>query len=75
MPNSCLICGHTKSKDKKVSMFHFPSQPSKKETWLRILNLTKHDLREHTCICSRHFLHGDPSNPPSLNIGKKFLSP
>ena len=75
MPNSCLNCGHTKGKDKKVSMFRFPSQPSKKETWLRILNLTKDDLREHTCICSRHFIHGDPFNPPSLNIGKKFLSP
>ena len=32
-------------------------------------------LREHSRICSRHFLHGDPNQLPSLEIGERFASP
>jgi len=39
------------------------------------LNLAEAEIGEHDRICSRHFLHGDPSNVPSLDIGKRFASP
>lgn len=33
------------------------------------------DVNEQTRICSRHFLHGDSSNIPVLDLGKCFASP
>lgn len=76
MPNSCVCCGRTKGKgDKKVSMFRFPADKEKRQKWLEALNLTEAEIGEHSRICSRHFLHGDPSNVPSLDIGKRFASP
>ena len=37
--------------------------------------MTEDVVREHTRICSRHFLHSDPSNLPVLDVGKRFASP
>ena len=56
-------------------MFRFPSDKAKRQRWLEALNLTEAEIGEHSRICSRHFLHGDPSNVPSLDIGKRFASP
>ena len=46
-----------KEKTKK-SLFLFPSQPNKKRERYgsRVLNLTKDGIREHSSICSRHFV-------------------
>lgn len=33
------------------------------------------DVSEQTHVCSRHFLHGDSSNIPVLDLGKCFASP
>ena len=56
-------------------MFRFPADKEKRQKWLEALNLTEAEISEHSRICSRHFLHGDPSNVPSLDIGKRFASP
>ena len=56
-------------------MFRFPANKIKRQQWLESLNLTEADIGEHSRICSRHFLHGDSSNVPSLDIGKRFASP
>ena len=56
-------------------MFRFPANKTKRQKWLEALNLTEAEIGEHSCICSRHFLHGDPSTIPSLDIGKCFASP
>lgn len=58
-----------------MSMFQFPADKTKRPKWLEALNLTEAEIGEHSRICSRHFLHGDPSNVPSLDIGKRFASP
>ena len=75
MPNSCICCGHVKRKENKVSMYHFPSDKAKRQLWLVALNLTESDITDHTCICSRHFLHGNSSNVLSFDLGRRFASP
>ena len=72
MPNTCIICGHVKGKDKCISVHRFPHEPSKRQEWLRALNITENDITGSSRICSRHFLHG---LTPSLHIGKRFSSP
>lgn len=39
------------------------------------LKLEPEDVKDHHCVCSRHFINGDTSNPPSLSLGRKFRSP
>lgn len=75
MPNSCICCGRIKGKGDKVSMFRLPADNTRRQQWLDALNLTEDDVNEHTRVCSRHFLHGDPSNTPALDLGKRFASP
>ena len=76
MPSTCVVCGHIKSKKRpKVAMHRFPANPEKRAQWLSAVGLIEDDIKEHTRICSRHFLHGDSSNPPSLSLGKRFASP
>ena len=75
MPNSCICCGRTKGKGDKVSMFRFPADEKKRKQWMETINLAEGNITEHSRVCSRHFLHGDPSNPPSLDLGKRFASP
>ena len=40
-----------------------------------MLGLTEDDITDNSRICSRHFLFGDTSIPPSLDLGKRFSSP
>ena len=75
MPNSCLLCGHVKKQNEKVSMFRFPADPKKKQQWLLSLNLTENDITEQSRVCSKHFLHGNSSNIPVRNLGRRFASP
>ena len=56
-------------------MFRFPADKRNRQRWLEALNLTEAEVGEHSRVCSRHFLHGDPSTVPSLDIGKRFASP
>ena len=73
MPNSCCICGLTKGKEKEISMFQFPSNETKCQSWLAASNMNPSEISEHSRVCSSHFLNGDSSNPPSLNLGRKFF--
>jgi len=76
MPGStCIVCGSTKKKGEKVSMFRIPAEPNRRKQWLEVLDINEADVHDHTRVCSRHFLHGDSSNLPSLNLGKRFASP
>ena len=75
MPNSCVCCGHVKGKGVKVAMFRLPMDKTRRQQWMNALNLTEEKVNEHTRVCSRHFLHGDSLNTPSLDFGKRFASP
>ena len=63
MPNTCIVCGHTKAKapceTKDVWMFRFPADQSRKEQWLKVVRLKVGDITEKSHICSQHFLAGD----------------
>ena len=59
----------------KVSMFRLPVDKKRRQQWLDALHLTENDVTEYTRVCSPHFLHGNPSSPPSIDIGKRFASP
>ena len=58
-----------------MSIFHLPADKTRRQQWLDALNLTVDNVNEYTHICSRDFLHGDPSNTPALDLGKRFASP
>ena len=75
MPNTCVVCGHVKGKGSKVSMHRFPSNESKRQEWLKALNISNESVTENTRICSKHFLYADTSNVPSIDIGRRFSSP
>ena len=75
MPNSCVICGHIKGKDSTRSMHRFPANKERRQEWLRALNMSSEDISDHTQVCSKHFLYGDISSIPSLDIGARFCSP
>ena len=65
MPNSCLVCGHTKGKDGNVGLHRFPKDKSMLHQWLKALNLKVTDIRESSRVCSRNFPNGDISLLPS----------
>ena len=73
--NTCVVCGTTKKKGENLSMFRIPADPHRKKLWLEALGLVEEELKEHYRVCSKHFLHSDSSNIPSLNLGKRFSSP
>ena len=79
MPSTCIVCSHTKVKrqdeHRPVSLFRFPANKMKRGQWLTALGLSEGDIKQHTCICSRHFLNGDSNQMPSLKLGRRFSSP
>ena len=75
MPNICIVCGHAKGTSGSVSMHRFPADKAKRQEWFRALGLTDDDIIVNSHICSRHFLFGNISVPPSMDIGRRFSSP
>lgn len=72
--DACIVCGNTRAKDPSVSMHRFPKEETKKQRWLKALELN--DVSNHARICSRHFPEGDAKlHEPQLNLGKRFASP
>ena len=75
MPDICVVCGNTKSKDHSVSFHRFPKDPMKRSKWIGCLKLKESCVKDHHRVCSRHFPSGDATNnDPSLVLGKKFAS-
>lgn len=56
-------------------MFRFPADPKRRQQWLEALGVAESDISDQSRVCSRHFLHGDSSNVPVLNLGSRFASP
>ena len=73
--NACVVCGNSRKKEPLLSYHRFPSNPEKRALWLRVFQLSEHQLKKHYRICSRHFPGGDPRNKPELCLGKRFASP
>ena len=64
-----------KGKYDEVSMFCLPADKKRRQKWLEALHLTENDVNEQIHVSSWHFLHGNPSSPPSIDIGKRFALP
>ena len=74
--DTCIVCANTRAKDPSVSMHRFPKEKTKKQRWLKALELRDDDVGSHHRVCSRHFPEGDAkSHDPQLNLGKRFASP
>ena len=56
-------------------MFQFPANKTKRGQWLTAFGLSEGNTKEHTRICSRHFLGGDSNQVPTLKLVKRFSSP
>ena len=39
--NTCIVCGHVKGKDEKVSLHRFPADPTKRLQWLTAVHFTE----------------------------------
>lgn len=74
MPHSCIYC-HAKTLSSIVSMFRFPANLEKRKQWLEALNMTEDMITQNSRLCCKHFLQGNPSSPPFINLGKRFASP
>ena len=73
--NECIVCGNTRHKDKSVSLYRLPRKESKRGQWLEALGLVEDGLKDLHRVCSRHFLDGNATKDPQLNLGKRFASP
>jgi len=71
----CVVCGNTKASDPSVSFHRVPKNPGKRAEWLERLQLREDSIKSSTRVCSRHFPGGDPTESPSLTLGKRFASP
>lgn len=73
--DTCVVCGNTRGKDPNVSFHRFPTDPARREVWLRVFQLEQSQVKAHFRVCSRHFPAGDAKKAPQLNLGKRFASP
>ena len=77
MPSACILCGQVKGKHetKDVHYYRFPADRSKREEWLKAIGLKEEDIKDHSWLCSHHFLNGDSKHVPLLALGRRFASP
>ena len=73
--DQCIVCGNTRHKDNSVSLHRLPRKEPKQGRWLEALDLVEEDLKDFHRVYSRHFLDGDATKDPQLNLGKRFASP
>ena len=73
--DTCVVCGNTRVSDPDISLHRFPSDPARRQLWLRAFHLSSEQVKPHFRVCSRHFPGADPRNDPEMNVGKRFASP
>ena len=66
------VCGNTHAKDPTVS-FHGIPKDARRAKWLEALGLYEDDIKQSTCICSRHFPNRGSKKTPSLSLGELAL--
>ena len=58
-----------------MSFHRFPADTTKRQQWIQALELSEDSITDSSRVCSRHFLYGNTSVPPSVNVGRRFCSP
>ena len=66
------VCGNTLAKDPTV-FFHHISKDTRRAKWLEALGLCEDDIKQSTCICSRHFPNRDSKKTTLLSLGELTL--
>ena len=63
MPSSCCAfgCASRYSKKKGVKLYRFPIDPERRSLWIQAIKREKWQPNEHSRICGRHFISGQPS--------------
>ena len=69
------MCGNKPSLDPSASFHRFPKDARRRAGWIRVFGIAEEQLRDHSCVCCRHFPEGDSKKDPLMTIGKRFASP
>ena len=66
MPGTCCTvdCHSRYSKEKGMKLFRFPTNPSRRDAWIRAIRRDNWIANEYSRICQLHFLSGKPSPFP-----------
>ena len=72
--DTCLACGNNRSSNKGAYFHRFPSNPERRNVWLRVFQLSESDVKSYSRVCSRHFPDGDVKKDPQVNLGERFAS-
>ena len=73
MPNTCIVQKLLK-KDETVSFHQFLADTTKRQQWIQALELSEDDIADSSRVCSRHFLYGNTSVLPSVNVEMVLFS-
>ena len=73
--DTCIVCGNKPSLDPSASFHRFPKDARRRAGWIRVFGIAEEQLRDHSCVCCRHFPEGDSKKDPLMTIGKRFASP
>ena len=60
---------------KRQERVYAPLSSRQRQRWIEALSLQDIVIKDHHCICSRHFPNDDARNDPQLTLGKRFASP
>ena len=66
------VCWNTLAKDPTVS-FHHIWKDTRRAKWLEVLGLCEDNIKQTTCICSRHFSNRDSKKTTSLYLNEFTL--
>ena len=67
MPGTCCAvdCHSRYSKEKGMKLFRFPTNPSRRDAWIRAISRNNWIPNEYSWICQLHFISGKPSPFPN----------
>ena len=66
MPATCAVnCTSQYSKKKKMKLFRFPTDPVRRDAWIRAIKCENWMPNEYSVVCKLHFISVKPS--PFLN--------
>ena len=68
----CHVYGNTRAKDPSIFFQRILKEASTRAKWLETLGLCENNLKQSTCICSRHFPDANDKKEPPLCLGKLF---
>ena len=54
-----------------ASFHRFPADKTARARWIANLQLGADAVKAYSRLCSQHFLGGDPTKDPQLNLGKE----